>query len=164
MQWDLITNIILIIALATLGVFVVLGLYQLFTRKSIKKVDREILAMIPPLILMAITYFVFDNIWILNTRPDGSGEPSFPSTHVMVVATIFFITIFALPKYIKNNTTLFTLDIIMCILASITATGRVLANKHWGSDVIAALIFATIFSIIYYFLSEKPKKKRAHHA
>lgn len=164
MQWDLITNIILITALATLGVFALLGLYQLITRKSLKKVDRKILAMVPPLALMAIIYFVFDKLWVLNVRPDGSGEPSFPSTHVMVVATIFFITILVLPKYIKNKALLLVLDLIICVLVAITATGRVLANKHWLSDVIAAIIFATIFAIVYYFLSKKPKQEKTHHA
>ena len=160
MQWDLITNIILATALATLGVFVVMGLYQLFTRGSIKKVDRKILAMIPPLILVVITYFLFDKIWVLSTRPDGSGEPSFPSTHVMVVTTIFFITIFALPKYIKNRTLLIALDLMMCILATSNANGRIVAGQHSVADVIGGLIFATIFAAIYYVLSTKPKKSK----
>ena len=159
MYWNLITNIILVSSLITVADFFVHGLYQWITRKSFKKVDCQLKAFIPPLILMAIVYFIFDKVWILNTRPDGSGEASFPSTHVMVVGTIFFITISALPKYIKNKTAILILDIILCVLISLTATGRILANKHWFSDVIAGLIFAMIFTIIYEIIIGRAKKK-----
>ena len=103
MQWDKITDIILITSIAVLAVFAGLGLYQWITRKSLKKVDKRILFMLIPLALMAITYIVFDKFLVLKVRPDGSGEPSFPSTHVMVVATIFFLATLNLNKYVKQQ-------------------------------------------------------------
>ena len=103
MQWEKITDIILIAALALLGVFAILGLTEWIRRKSLKKVDRELLAMLPSLVLMAATYFIFDKLLILNTRPNGSGEPSFPSSHTMATTTIFLMAIIALPKYVKNQ-------------------------------------------------------------
>jgi hypothetical protein len=72
-----------------LAVFACLGLYQWITRKSLKKVDQELLWFPLPLAIMAVVFIIFDKIIVLATRPNGSGEPSFPSTHVMVVATIF---------------------------------------------------------------------------
>lgn len=149
MEWDKITNIILLTSFAVLAVFVGLGLYQWITRKSLKKVDKRILFVPIPLALMAATYFIFDKILILNTRPDGSGEPSFPSTHVMVVATIFFLTTLNLNKYVKQKPLQFIIELLMLILLALTCAGRVLADKHWLSDVIGALVFAFIFSVIY---------------
>ena len=102
MQWSKITDIILVTAFAVLAVFAILGFYQWIKRKSIKKVDQPLLAMLAPLSLMAIAYIIFDKFLVLNTRPNGSGEPSFPSTHTMVVATIFLLTALILPKYIKS--------------------------------------------------------------
>ena len=163
MEWENITNITLLTSFAVLAVFVFLGLYQWITRNSLKKVDKRILAMPIPLILMAITYFVFDNIWILNTRPDGSGEPSFPSTHVMVVATIMFIATLNLNKYVKQKTLNVILEILMVVLVSLTCVGRVLANKHWISDVLGALAFAFIFSEVYYLIIKKRSKKHEQH-
>ena len=163
MEWEKITNITLLTSFAVLAVFVFLGLYQWITRNSLKKVDKRILAMPIPLILMAITYFVFDNIWILNTRPDGSGEPSFPSTHVMVVATIMFIATLNLNKYVKQKTLNVILEILMVVLVSLTCVGRVLANKHWISDVLGALAFAFIFSEVYYLIIKKRSKKHEQH-
>ena len=158
MEWNKITNIILISAIITLGVFVVLGLYQWISRKSLKKVDKQLLFMPIPLALMAATYLIFDKFWVLNTRPNGSGEPSFPSTHVMVAATIFFLAILALPKYINSLAARIILSLMMLSLIALMCAGRVLANMHWISDVIGGVAFAAIFAAIYYFAIRKAKK------
>ena len=83
-MWELITNIILIISIITLAIFACLGLYQWITRKSFKKIDKQIRWMILPIVLVVITYLVFDKLLpvmfpnSMPTRPNGSGEPSFP--------------------------------------------------------------------------------------
>ena len=160
MQWDLITNIILVLSIATLGIFAILGLYQWITRKSIKKVDKQIRWMPLPVGLMAIVYLIFDKLLILNTRPNGSGEPSFPSTHAMIVATIFFIVTIILPKYVKSKPLRVVLEILMFAGIALTCTGRVLANMHWPIDVIGSLVFAFVFSEIYYQIIKKKKAKK----
>lgn len=152
MKWDLISDIILLASFAILGVFVVLGLYQLITRKSLLKVDHRLLWMILPLALMAITYVVFDKFLVLNTRPNGSGEASFPSTHVMVVSTIFLIIALNLPYYIKSKTAWIIIDIAMLLLIVLVCVGRVLSEMHWLSDVLGGLVFAIIFAVIYYLI------------
>ncbi|MBR3052259.1 phosphatase PAP2 family protein [Candidatus Saccharibacteria bacterium] len=162
MQWDLITNIILGAAIVVLGVFVCLGLYQWITCKSFIKIDRELRWAIVPIVLMAITYFVFDHILIWNVRPDGSGEPSFPSSHVMLVATTFFLTAIILPKYVKSQSARIVIDILMFILLVLVSVGRILANKHWASDVIGALIFSLIFAAIYYVILRSLNVKHLH--
>ena len=160
MNWDLITNIILIAALAILSVFVILGLYQWITRKSIKKVDRPLILFPVPLALLVVVYFIFDKLIILNTRPNGSGEPSFPSTHVMIVTTIFLITALLLPYYIKNKTANIIIDILMLILTVLVSAGRILANMHWPTDIAGGIGFAIMFAAIYYFLINYQKKEQ----
>lgn len=158
MQWSKITDIILIASFAILAVFAILGLCQWVQRKSLKKVDKPLLAVLAPLSLMAITYIIFDKFLILNTRPNGSGEPSFPSTHTMVVATIFFCVAIILPKYIKSKLACATLDLLMLTLLILVCIGRVAANMHWISDVVGGLIFAAIFAVIYYLIIRRSKK------
>ena len=158
MQWSKITDIILIASFAVLAVFAILGLCQFIERKSLKKVDKPLLAMLVPLSLMAATYIIFDKFLILNTRPNGSGEASFPSTHTMVVATIFFCIALILPRYIKSKAACIALDILMFILLILVCVGRVAANMHWASDVIGGLAFAVIFTVIYYLIIRRSKK------
>lgn len=160
MDWDKSTDIILIASIASLAVFAILGLCQLIKRKSIKKVDKELLFMLLPLILMVIVYVVFDKVLIWNTRPDGSGEPSFPSTHVMVVTTIFLLIALALPRYIKSKAACAVLDLMMLVFIILNGVGRVLANKHWASDVVGASAFSLIFALIYYLTAIWRRKKK----
>ena len=157
MQWAKITDIILIASLAILAVFAILGLYQWISRKSLKKVDKPLLWMSLPLALMAATYFIFDKILIWNTRPNGSGEPSFPSTHTMVVATIFFCVAIILPQYVKSKIARVIIDLLMLALLALVCVGRVAANMHWTSDVIGGLVFAIIFAVIYYLIIRRYK-------
>ena len=162
-MWELITNIVLISSLITLGAFAVLGLIQWLKRKSFVKIDKQIRYMPLPLALMVIVYLVFDKLLpkffdFMPTRPNGSGEPSFPSTHVMIVATIFFITTIILPKYIKNKTIRIILELLMVVGLALTCTGRVMANMHTPVDVLGGIAFAFIFSEIY-FQFIKPRKK-----
>ena len=163
-MWETITNIILVLAILTFCAFAALGLYQWAKRKDFAKIDPEIAWMTVPAVLMAITYIIFDKFIVLATRPNGSGEPSWPSTHVMVVATIFFIVTIILPHYIKDRTTRIVLEVLMVIAISLTCTGRILSNMHSLGDVIGGLVFAFIFSEIYYQIIKRSKKnaKRLH--
>ena len=133
-MWELITNIILVLSILTLAAFVVLGIYQWVKRGSIKKVDQQILWIPLPMVLMTIVYFLFDKVWILNTRPIDPSVPSFPSSHVMVVATIFFIASMLLPKYIKSFMSLkvedyIDLDTHGMFICSVTEA-RVISDKE----------------------------------
>ena len=170
MEWEKITNIILIASFAVLAIFVVLGITQWISRGSLKKVDKQLLYMPIPLVLMLVVYLVCDKLLpnlfpgLMPTRPDGSGEPSFPSTHVMVVATIFFVVITALPKYIKSKPLRIFFEIALLVLTSLVATGRIMANKHTVIDVIGAVIFAFIFTEIYHQCIKKHKvNKEPNH-
>lgn len=160
MEWKKITDIILITSLITLAVFAALALYQWITRKSIKKVDKRLLWMPLPLVLMVFVWILFDKFLILDVRPNGSGEPSFPSTHAMVVSTIFFLATMNLPKYVKSKIARVVLDSTMVVLISLTCVGRVLSNMHRPLDVIGGLVFAFIFTEIYYYTIHKKKAKK----
>ncbi len=160
-MWETITDIILILSILTLVTFMVTGVYQWIKRKDFKKIDLQIRWMAVPVALVAIVYFIFDKIWVLNTRPNDPSDPSFPSTHVMIVATIFFITSMILPKYISSRVARIILWIVITVLISLTCIGRVVSGMHWPIDVIGGLIFAFIFSEIYYQIVKRGKKKNA---
>jgi undecaprenyl-diphosphatase len=107
---------------------------------------------------MAITYVIFDKVFILNVRPNGSGEASFPSTHVMIIATIFLLAAQNLKYYVKSKALRVILIIVMLALATLTCFGRVLSNMHWLSDVLGGLAFALIFNAIYFIITKKGAK------
>lgn len=157
MNWALATDIILYAAIILIAVFALLGLYQWISRKSLKKVDRALRLIPLPLILMVITYFIFDKLWILATAPNDPTKPSFPSTHVMVVATIFLLTALILPRYLKSKPLRLTLDFLMLALFAVVAVGRIIIGAHWPADVACGAVFAAIFATVYYLMLKEKK-------
>ena len=157
--WDIISDIILAAAIIVLAVFAVLGLIQLIKNRSLKKVDRPLLAMFAPIGLDAITYLIFEKIIVLNTRPNGSGEPSFPSTHVLIVTTIFFCVAIMLPYYIKSKLACALIYVLMAIFIILVIAGRLISNMHWPTDAIGSLVFSTVYAFIYYLII-----RRKNHA
>ena len=162
--WKKVTDVLLIAAFAVLAIFAITGLVQLIKRKSLKKVDPEITAMIPSLVLVAVIYVIFEKVCILNYRPiliDGVAESSFPSTHTLVAVTIFGMTMLALSEYVKNKTTRVILKIVLIALMGVTAFGRVASGMHWLTDVLGGIVFGAdlvlIYGIILRFIKEHRK-------
>lgn len=159
MNWDFATDIILYAAILLLAVFAALGLYQWLSRKSLKKVDSALKLMLVPLSLVVITYLIFDHLFILGTAPNDPTKPSFPSTHAMVVTTIFALLALASPRYIKSKPLRCFLDLLMLALLAVTALGRVLSENHSTIDVACGIIFGIIFATIYFILTKTKEKK-----
>lgn len=155
MNWDLATDVILISSIAVLAVFAFMGLCQLIKRKSLKKVDKPLLCMFVPLILILLTYIIFDKFLVINYSPSDPTKPSFPSSHVMATTTIFTCVALILPRYIKSKVVYFVLDFVMLAFIVLISIGRVTSGNHWLTDVIAALIFAAVYSVIYYLIIRK---------
>ena len=160
MNWDKATDIMVAAAIATAVIFFVMGVTQWYKRKSFKKIDKPLLALIVPYALVAITYVIFDYIFVLNTRPDGSGEASFPSTHTLITTTFLLCAAILLPRYIKQKSLIVFLDLVMLAFIILVPVGRVLANKHWVSDCVGGIIFSLIFAGIYLLLVKKLSKEK----
>ena len=147
--WLIFTDLLVAVSLLTALAWAILAIYQWFKRKSFTKIDPELRWVLIPILLLALTYIIFEKFWILSYRPNGSGEPSFPSTHTMLITTIFLITIFILPSYVKNRKLRLALDALMLVAIILVAIGRVLANMHWPTDVLGGLAFGAAFTVIY---------------
>ena len=97
-----------------LGIFLILvvvwfglkGLMQLIHRKSLLKVDREILTLGGLYVVLALVYVFFEKV-IINYRPiimegETEAEASFPSSHTMLVCVVMGSAIMLLGRYIKD--------------------------------------------------------------
>ena len=149
---DKISDILLIVMLAIVAGFALSGLVQLIKRKSLKKVDSEIVSMIPSLLLLVAIYFIFDKVWILNYRPvlvNGVAEASFPSTHTLITVTVLGITMMTLPKYVKNRKQRILIDVLALIAMVVMAFLRVASGMHWMTDVLGGIVFGFDLALIY---------------
>ena len=153
MLWYHITDWLGIAAILTAFVFAVTGLVQLIKRRSLLKVDREILSLGGLFIVVIGLYILFENV-IINYRPiimpdNTHPEASFPSSHTMLVCVIMGSAVMLINKYIKNKTLNKTLRAICFAIIGITIIGRLIAGVHWFTDILVGIMISVTLLSLY---------------
>ena len=153
MLWYHITDWLGIAAILTAFVFAVTGLVQLIKRRSLLKVDREILSLGGLYIVLIGLYILFENV-IINYRPiimpdNTHPEASFPSSHTMLVCVIMGSAVMLINKYIKNKTLNKTLRAICFAIIGITIIGRLIAGVHWFTDILGGIMISVTLLSLY---------------
>lgn len=155
-NWDSVSDVILLVSLGFLAGVALYGLCQLASKKSLFKVDKDILLVAGGVLFLIVLWVLFDNLFIVNCRPTISGsadESSFPSTHVMLSTFILLSSGYCITKreskkliYTIMSYTGFSIMILICIL------GRILSSMHWMTDVLGGfLIGFGLFSLVIGF-------------
>ncbi len=89
-------------------------------------------------------------------RPDDKNDlTSFPSGH----SAFAFMCATVLIMCMKNKKRYMLLNVLLIILASYSAIGRIIANRHWFIDVFCGSMIGIISSIIAFILIKKINNK-----
>ena len=150
--WYTVTELLGVLALATALGAALLGLHQLVKRKRILSVDKDILLLAGLYAAVALAY-VFFEVFTLNFRPvlvDGVLEASYPSSHTM----LFYTVIGSVPVLVKrrfgNKRRLLTaLNIVVALLCTVMAVGRLLSGMHWLTDIVAGVLLSAFLITLY---------------
>ena len=157
--WYKLTQALGLLAIAVAGVFAVTGLVQLIQRKSLLKVDKKILMLGVIYILVILLYALFEKV-PFNYRPvvldPAEGiEPSYPSTHTMLILTIFGTAVAVLGDYIKNAKLVLLLKIVCLVIMALTIVGRLVCGVHWFTDIAGGVIISLFFINLYRDLTKE---------
>lgn len=159
-----ITEILGIFAILIAGCYAIIGFMQLIKRKSLLKVDRNIIAVGILYVLVILCYILFEK-FIINYRPiliDGELEASFPSSHTMLAICVCISAITLNKTYIKNNDRRKIINISILVLMGLIILGRLISGVHWFTDILGGLIISSTllsyFYLIYYYPQKKSKK------
>lgn len=122
------------------------GLFQWITRKKLSKVDKELLIVYGFYVLVVALKVFFDKVVIINYRPileEGLPAASYPSSHTMLVCTIFGMGIAARFQGFFGTKGLRTAVCwIAGLLIVIMTAGRLLSGVHWLTDIIGSLLLS----------------------
>ena len=151
--WYRITDWLGIVAILTAFVFAVVGLVQLIKRRSLFKVDGEII-FLGLLYIIVIGLYILFELAIVNYRPiimpDGTHpEASFPSSHTMIVCVIMGSTIPLIGKYIKTKEIKDTLEAACVAVMAVTVIGRLIAGVHWFTDICGGILISAALLALY---------------
>lgn len=151
--WYYITDWLGLIPILISLIYAIIGIIQLFNRKSIFKVDKEIISLGVFYITLICIYIFFENV-IINYRPiliDGFLEASFPSSHTLMTVCICGSSIIINNKLFKNNIVK-PLNILSIIIIIVTIYGRLVSGVHWFTDILGGIIISISLLKIFYFI------------
>ncbi len=149
--WYTISEVFGVVSLLTAGGFAGLGIWQWFSRKSLKKVDINLYLLAGLYAVMMGFYLLFE-VLVINYRPvlmEGSLEASYPSSHTMLVCVIMLSAIFQIKLRVKNRPLRWVLLGVCCAVMILTALGRILSGVHWYTDVLAGILLGGCLSFAY---------------
>ena len=160
-----ITDILGLIPILIVLAFAVLGLVQLITRKSIFKVDSDIIALGVFFVLVAAVYLFFE-VFVINHRPvliEGVLEASYPSSTTMLVLAVMPVTMMQLRKRIGNGTLRVILLTVCGLFTAFTVIARIISGVHWITDIIGGALVAAGLVLIYEAACVLLAKKSGKH-
>ncbi len=130
--------------------FGILGLTQWIRRKSIAKVDRDILLLGGYYILVILGYLIFEMIPI-NYRPiliNGAMEASYPSSTTLLVLSVMPTLLFQVSRRTKEQTVRRITAAFVVLFSAFMVTGRLVAGVHWLTDIVGSvLLSAGLYSL-----------------
>lgn len=150
---DTLTDVGLVSAFVVVLIFAVTGLVQLVQRKSLGKIDREILSL-GGLYLLTVVVFLFFEFVIVNYRPileEGQTFPeaSFPSTHVLLCVVILGSAFLAVGRFLRKGPFRTILRILLAFDLVFSVVGRAIAGVHWLTDILGGLLIG--LSLVFLF-------------
>ena len=151
--------------LALVGLFGCVGIFQWATRRSLAKVDREILLLGGLYVVTGLFYLLFE-VCVVNVRPllmPGESVPaaSFPSSHTVMAIVIYGSAARLAGRYLKKPLSFFA-SVLSLLLLVVTAAGRFLSGVHWFTDVLCGVFLGCALLFAYFgALQVKQQKKSA---
>ena len=131
--------------------FGVLGLMQWIRRKSICKVDRDILLLGGYYILVILGYLIFEMIPI-NYRPiliDGAMEASYPSSTTLLVLSVMPTLLFQVNRRAESQTVRRITAAFVVLFSAFMVTGRLTAGVHWVTDIAGSVLLSAGLYCLY---------------
>ena len=124
--------------------FAVLGLVQLIRRKSLLKVDRDILILGGFYIVVLAAYLLFETV-VINFRPvliDGKLEASYPSSTTVLALCILPTAMMQLKTRIRSDAVRCAILGILAAFTVFMVVGRLISGVHWLSDIVGGVLLS----------------------
>ncbi len=124
--------------------FGVFGLVQLIKRKSLFKVDRDIILLGIYYVIVIFGYLIFEMVPI-NYRPiliNGFMEASYPSSTTLLVLGVMPTAVFQINLRVKSVKCKRIINIIIILFSAFMVMGRLFSGVHWITDIVGSVFLS----------------------
>lgn len=152
----ILTDWLSIVPILFVFVFALIGLIQLIKRKSLLKVDYDILVLGGFYIAVFALYALFEVV-VINYRPlliEGILEASYPSSTTMLVLCVMPTAIMQLNSRIKNKALKMSVISVLTAFTAFMVVARLLSGVHWLSDILGGVLLSVGLVFGYRFFAE----------
>jgi undecaprenyl-diphosphatase len=132
-------------------IFAGIGLVQLVARRSLFRVDCDIIFLGIYYAVVIFAYLIFERIPI-NYRPiliEGVMEASYPSSTTLLVLSVMPTLIFQVNRRVENVAVKKMIGILTSIFSAFMVMGRLISGVHWFTDIVGAILLSEGLFCIY---------------
>ena len=140
--------------------FGMLGLIQLIKRRSLFKVDSDILILGVFYILVMAAYVIFE-MFVINYRPvliEGRLEASYPSSTTLLVLCVMPTAIMQLNNRIKNVVLRKVTVVSISLFIVFMVVGRLVSGVHWLTDIVGGVLLSIGLVMLYQTMATRFRK------
>ena len=144
--------------------FGVLGLVQMIHRRSLLKVDSDILLLGAYYVVVILGYLLFEMVPI-NYRPiliDGNLEASYPSSTTLLVLSVMPTLKYQVDRRIRNTAIKKVIAVFANVFSACMVIGRLVSGVHWATDIVGSVFLSLGLYMIYRFMAECTGQKKHH--
>ena len=132
-------------------IFAGIGFCQLVRRKSLFKVDADIIVLGVYYVVVIGCYLLFEAVPI-NYRPiliDGVMEASYPSSTTLLVVTVMPTLIEQTLRRMRKNTFSKVVAVYSAMFSLFMVVGRLISGVHWFTDIVGSVFLSIGLFLIY---------------
>jgi undecaprenyl-diphosphatase len=125
--------------------FGVMGLVQLIKRRSLLRVDSDILLLGVYYVMVIACYLIFEMIPI-NYRPvliEGRLEASYPSSTTLLVLSVMPTLMFQVNRRVSNTMIRKVAAVFVIAFSAFMVIGRLISGVHWATDIIGSVLLSS---------------------
>ena len=132
-------------------IFAGIGLVQLIKRRSIFRVDADIMILGVYFVIVFLAYAIFEIIPI-NYRPiliEGRMEASYPSSTTLLVLSVMPALVEQIKRRLSGIRVKQIITIAAIAFSVFMVTGRLISGVHWFTDIVGGELLSAGLFMLY---------------
>ncbi|MBO4903740.1 MAG: phosphatase PAP2 family protein [Lachnospiraceae bacterium] len=131
--------------------FGIMGLVQLVRRRSLLRVDPDIVMLGVYYVVVIACYLIFEMIPV-NYRPvliEGRLEASYPSSTTLLVLSVMPTLMFQADRRVVSSLIKKVTAVFVIAFSAFMAIGRLISGVHWATDIVASVLLSAGLFMLY---------------